>query len=94
MKDIEVHGELSKHYWWPCTCKCCDVFKLFNGLKFDSLAGKCQKHQTFPLSNFYAIRLMLFLNNSYAYHDHYCCDTAKPSLMNLYTNGKKYYGAE
>ena len=92
MKDVKVHGELSKHYWWPCTCKCCDVFKLFDGLKFDGLAGKCQKHQNFPLSNFYAIWLMLFLDNSYHYH--LCCDTAKPSLMKLYTNGKKYFAAE
>ena len=39
MKNILTDG----HYLLPCTCKCCNVFKIFNGLKFDSLAGKHQK---------------------------------------------------
>ena len=31
------------HYLSPCTCKCCNVFKVFDGLNFDGLAGKRQK---------------------------------------------------
>ena len=32
----------------PYTCKCCTVFKQFDRLNFDSLAGKCQKRQNSP----------------------------------------------
>ena len=44
------------HYLSPCTCKHCYVFKIFDGLKFDDLAGKRQKCQNFPLSNFCTIQ--------------------------------------
>ena len=40
------------HYLLPCICKRCNVFKIFDGLKFDSLAGKRQKRQNFPCQNF------------------------------------------
>ena len=33
----------------PYTCKRCIVFKKFDGLNFDGLAGKHQKHQNFAL---------------------------------------------
>ena len=36
--------------------KCCTVFKQFDGLNFDDLAGKHQKRQNFPPSKFSAIR--------------------------------------
>ena len=36
----------------PYTCKHCTVFKQFDGLKFDGLAGKQQKRQNFPHQNF------------------------------------------
>ena len=36
----------------PYTCKFCTVFTQFNGLNFDSLAGKGQKCQNFPHQNF------------------------------------------
>ena len=38
------------------TCKCCTIFKQFDRLNFDGLAGKHQKHQNFPQSKFSAIR--------------------------------------
>ena len=41
------------HYLSPCTCKCCNAFKIFERLKFDGLAGK------FPLSNFCTIWYLL-----------------------------------
>ena len=37
------------------TCKCYIVLKQFDGLNFDGLAGKCQKHQNFSPSKFCAI---------------------------------------
>ena len=37
------------------TCKCCIVFKQFDGLNFDGLAGKHQKCHNFPPSKFCAI---------------------------------------
>ena len=40
----------------PCTFKFCTVFKQFDGLNFDGLAGKCQKRQNFPPSKFSAIQ--------------------------------------
>ena len=43
----------------PHTCKHCIVFNQFDGLNFDSLAGKCQKHQNFPPSKFCAIQYEL-----------------------------------
>ena len=30
------------------TCKCCTIFKQFDGLNFDGLAGKHRKRQNFP----------------------------------------------
>ena len=36
----------------PYTCKYCIVFKQFDGLKFDTLAGKHRKCQNFPPSKF------------------------------------------
>ena len=36
------------HYLSPYTCKHCIVFKHFDGLNFDSLAGKCQKCLNLP----------------------------------------------
>ena len=40
------------HCLLPYTYKLCIVFKQFDGLNFDSLAGKCQKHQNSPRQNF------------------------------------------
>ena len=40
------------HCLSPYTCKCCIVFKQFDRLNFDSLAGKHQKCRNFPLSKF------------------------------------------
>ena len=40
----------------PYTCKRCTVFKKFDWLNFDGLAGKHQKCQNSPLSKFCAIR--------------------------------------
>ena len=37
------------HYLSPYTCKRCIIFKQFDGLNFDGLAGKCQKRQNFTL---------------------------------------------
>ena len=37
------------HYLSPHTCKHCIVFKQFNELNFDGLAGKHQKYQNFAL---------------------------------------------
>ena len=36
----------------PYTCKCCIVFKQFDGLNFDGLAEKRQKRQNSPCQNF------------------------------------------
>ena len=44
------------HCLSPYICKCCIVFKQFDGLNFDGLAGKHQKRQNFPLSKFGAIQ--------------------------------------
>ena len=44
----------------PYTCKCCGVFKQFDRLNFDGLAGKHQKHQDFVL---YGIRLPCNVSN-------------------------------
>ena len=44
------------HCFSPYTCKHYIVFKQFDRLNFDSLAGKHQKHQNFPPSKFCAIR--------------------------------------
>ena len=46
------------HCLSPYTCKCCIVFKQFDGLNFDSLAGKHQKCQNFPPSKFCTVRSM------------------------------------
>ena len=47
----------------PClslyTCKRCIVFKQFDGLNFDGLAGKHQKYQNFSPSKFCAIRYFI-----------------------------------
>ena len=50
------------------TCKGCIVFKQFDGLNFDGLAGKHQKRQNFPHQNFalYGITLT-HLATSYSY---------------------------
>ena len=40
------------HCLSPYTCKHCIVFKQFNGLNFDGLAGKHQKRQNFLRQNF------------------------------------------
>ena len=50
------------HCLSPYTCKCCIVFKQFDGLNFDGLAGKRQKRQNFPPSKFCAIQ--------YAFNSH------------------------
>ena len=49
------------HCLSPYTCKGCIVFKQFDGLNFDGLAGKHQKHQNFPQSKFPAIWYNNFL---------------------------------
>ena len=48
MENILTDG----HCLSPYTCKCCIVFKQFDGLNFDGLAGKRQKRQNFPHQNF------------------------------------------
>ena len=40
----------------PYTCKRCIVFKQFDGLNFDGVAGKHQKRQKFLPSKFYTIQ--------------------------------------
>ena len=40
------------------TCKHCIVFKQFDRLTFDNLAGKCQKCQNFPSSKFCTTRYL------------------------------------
>ena len=45
MENILTDG----HCLSPYTCKCCIVFKQFDGLNFDGLTGKYQKHQKFEL---------------------------------------------
>ena len=45
----------------PYTCKCCIVFKQFDRLNFDGLAGKHQKRQNFPLSKFDGGELCIIL---------------------------------
>ena len=48
MENILTDG----HCLSPYTCKRCIVFKQFDGLNFDGLAGKHQKRQIFPCQNF------------------------------------------
>ena len=48
----------------PYTCKCCIVFKQFDGLNFDGLAGN-QKCQNFSPSKFCAIRYVCNLMDKY-----------------------------
>ena len=43
------------HCLSPYTCKRCIVFKQFDGLNFDGLAGKPSKTSKLPLSKFCAI---------------------------------------
>ena len=43
---------MAGHSLSPYTCKRCIVFKQFDGLNFDGLAGKHQKRQNFPRQNF------------------------------------------
>ena len=45
MENILTDG----HCLSPYTCKCCIVFNQFDGINFDSLAGKHQKRQNFVL---------------------------------------------
>ena len=40
---------MNDHYLSPYTRQCSIAFKQFDGLNFDSLADKCQKHQNFVL---------------------------------------------
>ena len=40
---------MDDHCLLPYTCKGCIVFKQFDGLNFDGLAGKRQKRQNFAL---------------------------------------------
>ena len=47
------------HCLSPYICKCCTVFKQFDGLNFDGLAGKHQKRQNFPPSKSSAIRYLI-----------------------------------
>ena len=51
MENILMDG----HYLSPYTCKCCIVFKQFDGLNFDGPAGK---HQNFAL---YDITQLIFI---------------------------------
>ena len=53
------------HCLSPYTCKCCIVFKQFDGLKFDGLAGKRQKVNISPtklLSYTVIVYLVLYLH--------------------------------
>ena len=52
MENIFMDG----HCLSPYTCKRCIIFKQFDGLNFDGLAGKRQKCQNFTPSKFCAIR--------------------------------------
>ena len=47
-------------------CKCCNALKT-DGLNFDGLAGKHQKHQNFPHLNFalYGIRMYQLVMGSH-----------------------------
>ena len=45
MENILTDG----HCLSPYTCKRCIVFKQFDGLNFDGLVGKHQKHQISPV---------------------------------------------
>ena len=45
------------HCLSPYTCKHCIVFKQFDRLNFDGLAGRHQKHQNFPHQNVYIATL-------------------------------------
>ena len=51
MENIVTNG----HYLSPYTCKSCIAFKQSDGLNFDSLAGKCQKHQNVVLYSSYFV---------------------------------------
>ena len=48
MENILMDG----YHLSPYTCKRCTVFKQFDRLSFDGLAGKCQKCQNIPHQNF------------------------------------------
>ena len=50
------------HCLSPYTCKHCIVFKQFDGLNFDGLAGKFQNIKIFPMK---IVRYMLFSQNSH-----------------------------
>ena len=43
MENILTNG----HCFSPYTCKCCTVFKQFDGLYFDGLAGKASSMSKF-----------------------------------------------
>ena len=53
------------HCLSPYTHKRCIVFKQFDGLNFDGLARKRQRHQNFPPSNFCTIRYITFIDTVY-----------------------------
>ena len=55
MENILTDGHCPLLY----TCKCCIVFKQFDRLKFDRLAGKHQKRQNFPRQNFVPYGILL-----------------------------------
>ena len=61
MENILTDG----HCLSPYTCKHYTVFKQFDGLNFDCLAGKCQKHQNFAL---YSITNFSMLQYAGTYH--------------------------
>ena len=64
MENILIGGQRLS----PCTCKHCIVFKQFDGLNFDGLAGK---RQNFPSQNF-----ALYGNSGSSY---YACHYSKVS---------------
>ena len=60
----------------PYTCKMLYCFKQLDGLNFDGLAGKHQKHQNFPLSKNFCYTL---------YTDKHNTHTQTHILMNIHT---------
>ena len=51
----------------PYTCKCCIVFKQFEGLNFDGLAGKHQKTSKFPSVKILCYTLYTDKHNKHMY---------------------------
>ena len=71
MENILTDG----HCLSPYTCKSCIVFKQFDGLNFDGLAGKRQKHQNFVLCS--------ISHNSYAPNHMYMCNLRTELFVGL-----------